>query len=125
MKRKLGAAVFMALLISCLFFGMEKGFSSNDQISKPFQYSGYSSPQWESFTRTAAYVIMPDGVKIAVDAFLPAGYKGEGNAPTKFPVIMQYTPYHRSMFDPRAVNSSCHPYRSSIFPSVMPMSAPT
>jgi len=102
MMRKFGSAVFVILLIAFSFFWLETGLFSDDQVSKPFQYSGYSSPQWESFTRTAAYVTMPDGVKIAVDAFLPSGFKGDGKAPTKFPVIMQYTPYHRSMFDPKS-----------------------
>ena len=101
MKQKQGTALSVFLLILCVFFWLQSRVFSNEQVSKPFQYSGYSSPQWEGFTRTAAYVPMPDGVKIAVDAFLPSGFKGEGKAPTKFPVIMQYTPYHRSMFDPK------------------------
>ena len=42
---------------------------------------------------------MPDSVKLAVDIHLPSGYMGEGDAPSKFPIVLLYTPYHRSEID--------------------------
>ncbi|MDD1458301.1 CocE/NonD family hydrolase, partial [Dolichospermum sp. ST_sed7] len=102
MRTKVKKSTLILLILSGAVFLPRTGLLSGEQISKPFEYSGYSSPQWESYTRVSAYVPMPDGVKIAVDVFLPTVYKGTGKTPSKFPVVLQYTPYHRSMFDPKS-----------------------
>ncbi len=67
------------------------------KISKPFVYSGYTSPEFKGSKRSSAYVRMSDGQKLAVDIYLPAG----GPARTAFPVILQYTPYQRTTIDPK------------------------
>ena len=66
------------------------------KVSRPFHYSGYSSPDWASYSRSATFVTMKDGTKLAVDVVLPAEYHGAGQAPTRFPVVFRYTPYGRS-----------------------------
>lgn len=54
------------------------------------------SATWEGYVRSAYYVEMQDGVKIAVDVLLPKTYLGEGDTINAFPVVFEYTPYHRS-----------------------------
>ncbi len=74
--------------------------AQTEKTSKPFRYSGYSSPDWGSYTRSATYVTMRDGTRIAVDVVLPAGFHGQGPVPTRFPVVFRYTPYGRSFLNP-------------------------
>ena len=66
---------------------------SSEKVSKPFHYSGYSTAEYDSYTKTSEYVEMSDGTKIAVDIYLPAGGPelSEG-----YPVVFQYTPYGRA-----------------------------
>lgn len=66
----------------------------------PFQSAGTSPVEWTTHERSASFLAMRDGVRIAVDVFLPAGYEGEGEPATAFPVIFSYTPYHRTFLDP-------------------------
>jgi len=84
-----------AILIIFFTFGCAR----KEKISRPFEYSGYTEPQWEGSERISEYVTMGDGTKIAVDVFLPQTYMGKGEAPDKFPVVFQYTPYHRTTMD--------------------------
>ncbi|MFB0562019.1 MAG: CocE/NonD family hydrolase [Candidatus Lokiarchaeia archaeon] len=70
------------------------------KVSMPFNYSGYSFPEYESFEKLSVYVPMSDGVLIAVDVFLPSGYNGSGPEPTAFPVVFEYTPYQRATINP-------------------------
>ena len=51
---------------------------------------------WTGHQRSSHFVTMRDGVKIAVDVILPRGYIGDGEPDGRFPVIFEYTPYHRS-----------------------------
>ncbi len=60
-----------------------------------------SQPVWSSSARTATFVAMPDGTKLAVDWVVPTGWQGQGPAPTRFPTIFRYTPYGRSFLDPK------------------------
>lgn len=55
-----------------------------------------SSPQWSSQSRSAQFVSMPDGTRLAVDVVLPTHFAGPGEAPTRFPVVFEYTPYGRA-----------------------------
>jgi predicted acyl esterase len=57
------------------------------------------TPMWEGFERGSDYATMSDGVKIAVDYYLPAEFLGEGTPVDKFPVVLQYTPYSRGAID--------------------------
>ena len=67
--------------------------------SNPRSMEATSPVEWSSQERSSQFVTMPDGVKLAVDIHLPSGYMGEGDAPSKFPIILLYTPYHRSEID--------------------------
>ena len=58
-----------------------------------------SQAEWGSYTRTSHYVELEDGVKMAVDVFLPTDYQGQGEAPNKFPTVLRYSPYQRSSID--------------------------
>jgi putative CocE/NonD family hydrolase len=69
-------------------------------ISRPFEYSGFSEPQFDRYVRSSTYVEMSDGAKIAADLYLPDGYVGPGEAPTEFPVIVNFMPYLRALIDP-------------------------
>ena len=42
-----------------------------------------STPVWSGSARTATFVAMPDGTKLAVDWVVPTGWQGQGPAPTK------------------------------------------
>jgi len=65
------------------------------KTSKPFEYAGYSFPEYKSFKTTSEQVIMSDGAKLALDIHLPA----EGPERSAFPVILEYLPYQRSTID--------------------------
>jgi putative CocE/NonD family hydrolase len=88
----------------CLLFGLllvllgltaATGYAqpqTQQKFSAPGQYSGYTSPEYKSWTTTSQYVTMRDGVRIAVDAHMPA----DGPARDKFPTILIATAYHRA-----------------------------
>jgi len=84
------AAGFLLLLVGAC------GESKGNRVSAPFQYSGYSSPEWGGHQRTSEFITLSDGTKIAVDVLVPTGYTGAGRPVERFPVIFQYTPYGRS-----------------------------
>jgi hypothetical protein len=62
------------------------------KISQPFEYSGYSSKEYDSYAKTTYLVEMSDGVKLAVDVYLP----DKGPKRDKFPAVMEFTPYSRA-----------------------------
>lgn len=62
------------------------------KVSRPFQYSGYTVPEYKGFEKKSEYVEMSDGTKLAVDIFLPS----DGPERASFPVVFQFTPYTRS-----------------------------
>ncbi|HUT52390.1 MAG TPA: CocE/NonD family hydrolase [bacterium] len=65
------------------------------KVSRPLAYSGYTFAEYQGFTKFSQYVPMRDGVRLAVDVFLPS----DGPERASFPVILQYTPYQRAMID--------------------------
>lgn len=74
--------------------------TSSDKVSLPFQYSGYTSPEYSSYTKTSEYVTMDDGVKIAVDIYLPAD--GPESDSGSYPTVFQFTPYGRAFTLPES-----------------------
>jgi len=70
------------------------------KISRPFQYEGYSNPDYHEFEGHSTYVSMSDGERIAADIYLPKQYSGKGTAPKQFPVIFIFTCYQRGSFHP-------------------------
>ena len=88
-----------AMVVAMLAAGCGSG-DPGSRVSEPFIYEGYSGEEWTGHRRWAEFVTMPDGVKLAVDVALPAGYTGAADSATRFPVILQYTPYGRSSYNP-------------------------
>ena len=78
---------------------------TQQKISAPGQYSGYTSPEYKSFAVTSQYVTMRDGVRIAVDIYMPT----EGPARDKFPTVLVMLPYHRASVTDKGVSQ---PYAS-------------
>ncbi|MCD8110462.1 MAG: CocE/NonD family hydrolase [Clostridiales bacterium] len=72
--------------------------ASTEKVSEPFNYSGYSTAEYSSYTKTSEYVEMSDGVKLAVDIYLPAD--GPDDDTGSYPVVFQYTPYGRAYVIP-------------------------
>ncbi len=86
---------FLAVMIS-LFFSPSSGIWGAEKISEPFNYSGYTAPEYGTLTRSSEYVTMNDGVKLAATVYLPSG----GPPAESFPVIFSYTAYHREVINP-------------------------
>ena len=89
-------------LIICLCgCGGSSNSTSSDSTSKQstyFTYSGYSEQEYSSSTRSSLFVTMHDGVKLAVDIYLPAG----GPKKDSFPTVFIFTPYGRAYIDPKS-----------------------
>ncbi|SVC33801.1 uncharacterized protein METZ01_LOCUS286655, partial [marine metagenome] len=50
------------------------------------------------------WISMPDGVRLAVDLYMPAGHGADG----RFPVIVEYLPYRKT--ESRARNTALYSY---------------
>lgn len=59
-------------------------------------YTGYTEPAYPGVDVHSTYVPMRDGVRIALDYYLPTG----GPEKTGFPVVFMYTPYKRATLNP-------------------------
>lgn len=70
--------------------------ADHTRVSKPFEYAGYTEAEYGGIEARSAYVSMSDGVRLAVDLYLPA----DGPKRNSYPVILEYTPYQRSRIDP-------------------------
>ena len=79
---------------------VETGAAPPEVQTSPLSLEGTSPVEWTGHERRSYFVTAADGVRLAVDAVLPTGYTGEGEAPAAFPVIFRYTPYHRTSIDP-------------------------
>ena len=62
-------------------------------MSRPGEYRGYASADFDGHDLSSRYVPMRDGTRLAVDIFRPA--KAGQVAPGKFPVVWMHTPYNR------------------------------
>lgn len=98
MKTKLKRILSFAITIVMVFSltACSGNQNSNEKISEPFNYSGYSSAVYSDYEKTSEYVEMADGTKLAVDIYLPAN----GPEQEVFPVVFQYTPYGRAFVVP-------------------------
>ncbi len=72
---------------------MSLASAKTEKVSEPFNYSGYSAAEYSSYIKSSEYVTMSDGVKIAVDIYLPADGPEDLDG---YPVVFQYTPYGRA-----------------------------
>jgi len=96
--KRIVAGIALTVLLAGLSSGYAERESAKDheRISKPFEYSGYSRPEYKGFKKSSEYVVMRDGTKLAVDIFLPA----DGPDKKSFPVIFQFLPYTRAFAYP-------------------------
>ena len=84
------------ILILCLMLPAAMIAQATEQVSKPMEYSGYSKKEYKDFKMISQYVPMSDGVKLAVDVYLPR----KGPKRDRFPVVVEYTPYSRAFINP-------------------------
>jgi len=90
----MAAALFFSIAIYLGCAPKEQG-KTEEKISRPLEYGGYTFPEYQGFKKFSKYVEMSDGVKLAVDIYLPE----DGPARESFPVTFQYLPYTRAFID--------------------------
>ena len=83
-----------SILLSFIIAFIGNIFGTDNKVSSPFEYKGYSQATYLSYEKTSQYVEMDDGVKLAVDVYIPSDCIGK--SATAFPVVFQYTPYGRA-----------------------------
>ena len=97
-----GAGIFFHWLYPGNTVSLSLASTSTETVSEPFNYSGYSTAEYNSYTKSSTYVEMDDGVKIAVDIYLPAD--GPDTDTGSYPVVFQYTPYGRAFTIPEKMS---------------------
>lgn len=65
----------------------------SDLVSRPGQYAGYSSPDYDGRELTSFYVPVRDGTRLAVDLWRPTRDGEVTSEP--LPVVWMHTPYNR------------------------------
>jgi hypothetical protein len=96
-------AVLVSLIIglfalSCVNKKTRSG--SEDRISKPGEYVGYSEPIYaDDFDISSQYVVMRDGIKLATDIYRPKDKTTGEVIQTPLPVLLMHTPYNRRYND--------------------------
>jgi putative CocE/NonD family hydrolase len=93
-----GFIVVLVLIFSFVSCVLKKGETISGKVSRPLEYHGYTFPEYSGYLKRSEYVVMSDGVKLAVDIFLPS----EGPPRDKFPLVFKYTPYSRAFVFPEA-----------------------
>jgi predicted acyl esterase len=80
-------------LLASLSFTTSGAFAAERLVSKPGDYQGYTSAEYDGHALTSRYVTVRDGTRLAVDIFQPtrAGQLATG----KLPVLWMHTPYNR------------------------------
>lgn len=87
--------VILLLFFSAMVYAAPGSGASSQKVSRPLEYSGYTFPEYEGYQKHSEYVEMSDGVKLAVDIYIPA----DGPERDSFPTVLQYTPYQRAFID--------------------------
>lgn len=83
----------LGVSLAALTMGLGSTAQGQEQVSKPGQYSGYSSPVYDGSKLTSVYVPMRDGVRLAVDIFRPTKHGVVVDDP--LPVLWMHSPYNR------------------------------
>ena len=81
-------------VLAALFAGaMSATPAAEAKVSRPGEYGGYTSAQYDGHELTSEYVTVRDGTKLAIDVFRPtsAGRVAAG----RFPIVWMHTPYNR------------------------------
>jgi uncharacterized protein len=80
-----GLAITLAVLSACNEGGQ--------RVSMPGRYRGYSEAEFRGFDYSSRYLTMRDGVRLAVDLYLPKGLEPG----RKIPTILEQTRYGRAL----------------------------
>lgn len=85
------------ILLSAIALAVGLGpIAAQDRISRPGEYAGYSTPQYDGWTRSSRYLTMRDGIRLAVDIFRPI--KAGAVHTERLPVVWTHHRYHRAFF---------------------------
>jgi uncharacterized protein len=97
----------VALFVAAALLAASSTQAATDdaRISQPFEYRGYSTPQYSEQKRVATFIPTKDGTRLAATIFMPATPPG-----VRIPVIVWYLPGHRESIDPRT--GAMRPYGS-------------
>ncbi|MDP3489791.1 MAG: CocE/NonD family hydrolase [Phenylobacterium sp.] len=90
------ALIIGASLAVGLVMGPGPGLAQAAKVSQPGRYQGYAEPTYDGVERSAFYVPMRDGTRLAVDLFRPA--RDGVVAAEQLPVIWMHTPYNRRTY---------------------------
>jgi len=97
-KKTIGIIILIILLITTgIAYLLKPGLYDVDDIreklgpefAKNYQYN----PEFKAFKKSSRFITLSDSTQMAVDIFLPT----EGPEETRFPVILEYTPYGRAL----------------------------
>ncbi len=88
----IGCAVAAAIVALSLSSPLSAAENDQPRISEPGHYQGYSKEIYPDWKRTAFYLPVRDGTRLAVTVYRPA----ENGKPVtkKLPVLFAFTPYH-------------------------------
>jgi len=95
--KKIFLNLFAIVLIFSLFGLWPIVALSQEKVSKPGVYSGYSQELYDGWKRFSQYVVVRDGTKLATDIYRPT-LNGKV-VETPHPVIFVFTPYRRAYYD--------------------------
>jgi len=88
------SVVSRTLVLFCSITLLTPAMSSAEtKISKPGEYSGYTSAHYDGYKLTSQYVSVRDGTRLAIDIIRPT--LGSTIASGRFPVVWMHTPYNR------------------------------
>lgn len=92
-------SVLQAVLLSAISMGTSVYVHAEDpvKISRPGQYSSYSSAIYDGFKMSSVYMTVRDGTKIAIDILRPT--KNGELSDDKLPVVWMHSPYNRRLTD--------------------------
>jgi len=68
----------------------------NEYVGEFFARGYDYTPRFDSYEKRSEFVTVADGTRLAVDVFVPTG----GPENTRFPTILEYSPYSRAMAQP-------------------------
>ena len=84
-------------VVLLLLGSLSAQIAAQPKVSKPGVYSGYSKKIADGWQRSSQYVAVRDSTKLAVDLYRPTN-NGQV-VTTPFPVVWQFTPYRRALYD--------------------------
>ena len=94
-KHTLYLSLITLALTACIL-QPEASRASEEKLSKPGFYKGYSAPLYEKYSRKSLYLPIPsDGTKIAIDIYRPLENGTSKVVETPLPAVLTTSRYHR------------------------------